>query len=175
MKLSSRRARSMAYEICKISREENGVGKNLVKTWMSKLGNGSGRETIGFKRQALDRLSMLTKIHRGWFTPGSCPPFLPSSVIFACETQLFETLVWNCTHFTAPHRNISCPSIPRFLRRVFPFVSSTAFERVIRWNGCVLWKTGFPSIWNRYRTIIGQPSSHRGPIENRRRFPRAEI
>lgn len=63
--------------------------------------------------------------------------------------------------------------------RVFPFVSSAAFDRVIRWNGCVLMENRVSAdLESLSGAIIGQPCSHThthtGP-PLRERFPRAEI
>lgn len=54
--------------------------------------------------------------------------------------------------------------------RVFPFVSSAAFDRVIRWNGCVLMENRVSAdLESLSGAIIGQPCSHththRAPIE----------
>lgn len=47
----------------------------------------------------------------------------------ACETRVVRAL---------PYSESPRPSTAFPASRVFPFVSSTAFDRLIRWNGCVL-------------------------------------
>ena len=45
--------------------------------------------------------------------------------------------------------------------RVFPFVSSAGFDRVIRWNGCVLMENRVSAdLESLSGAIIGQPCSH---------------